>query len=182
MQEQSNNAISVSKLKAYLNSLEDEEKEQKLIRIRDYKLECEEKEARPKKKKIEKIEREVTEEYDVMFDAKDEILELIDECKDIPSDIDKLKVTEYMLYRVDIRKAERIIQKIIKQLERRYEEIQEEIEDAICEFPALDEIDMISYKEFEVKGDNLAKSKEQYKLQLTEEERNRINPKRIKNT
>ena len=161
MQEQQKNAISVSNLKAYLNSLEDEEKEQKLRRISAYKAECADKEIKPKKKKIEKIEKEVEEEYDVMFDAKDEILELIDECKDIPKDLDKLKVTEYMLYRVDIRKAERIIQKIIKQLERRYKEIQEEIEDAICEFPALDEIDMISYKEFEVKGDSLAKSKEQ---------------------
>ena len=34
MQEQPNNAITVSKLKAYLNSLEEEEKEQKLIRVR----------------------------------------------------------------------------------------------------------------------------------------------------
>lgn len=89
----------------------------------------------------------------------------------IPEDIERLKITEYMLYRVDIIRAERIIKKAIKSLEKIYKEIQGEIEELIEEFEELDNVKAIDYSEYSIKGNRLAEAKEKYKLEYTEEER-----------
>ncbi len=96
---------------------------------------------------------------------------MVEEIKTIPEDIEKLKITEYMLYRVDIIRAERIIKKAIKSLGNIYKEIQEEIEDLIEEFEELDDVKAIDYSEYSIKGNRLAEAKEKYKLEYTEEER-----------
>ena len=161
----------MSNLIEYLTSLDIKIKEEKEKNVKKYKLECAKNKEKISQKKIDKIEKEIDSEYQEKLDAKNKIINLAEEIKIIPEDIEKLKITEYMLYRVDIIRAEKIIKKAIKSLGNIYEEIQGEIEDLIEEFEELDNIKAIDYSEYSIKGNRLAEAKEKYKLEYTEEER-----------
>lgn len=174
MLEGNHKRITASELRAYLSSLEKEKEREKVREIHDYKMQCNARMAKVRKREISKIEKTIDKDYETRFKVKDEILDLLDECEEIPSNIEELQITEYMLYRVDIRKAEKIINKAQKKYEKRYNDILEEVEDRIVEFPVLEDIGVIDYSEYSTRGEALAKSKEQYKLEYTEEERNRL--------
>lgn len=174
MFEEKQNIITASELKTYLNSLEQEKKQEIEAEINLYKNECLMEQTKVKKKEITKIERNLDKEYNIRFKIKDELLELLEECEEIPKELEKLKISEYMLYRVDLRKAEKIINKNCKKLEKRFEIITQQIDDKIQEFPVFEKIENVDFSEFNPQENNVAKSKEQYKLQYTEEERKQL--------
>ena len=155
--------LTVSELKTYLYSLEDEKELEKLKRIAEYKEECEEKEKEVKDKKISSIKRKVEKEYKEKLDTKDYILDLLEECASIPYDMEKLEIAKYMIYRVDIRRAENLIEKVINELGNRYNEIVERVEDELYDFPQFDDIEEIDFSEYKCTGENLAKAKEKFK-------------------
>lgn len=174
MSEKLNNSITVSEIRTYLYSLEREKEKRQIREVHRYKAKCNANMSKPKKREIAKIERNIDKEFAEIFKNRDNILGLLDECKEIPIDIEKLQVAEYMLYRVDLRKAEKMINRNIKKLEKRYTDIQEEIEARIHTFPMLEDINEINYSEYNTDGTKLASAKEQYKLEYTEEERNAL--------
>lgn len=163
--------ITASELITYLNSLEKEKEREKGKRVHEYKFECNIKQTKIKKREIAKIEKEVDKEYSAKLNTRDEILDLLEECSTIPTEIEKLKITEYMLYRVDIRKAEKVIHKVTKQLQKSCQEILDLVERKIEAFPIFDNIEVIDYSEYDTKGPTLAKIKQEYALEYTEEER-----------
>lgn len=171
--------ITASQLKSYLNSLEKEQEKEIVKRVHEYKVMCNANMLKIRKREITKIQKTVEKEYLIKNKVKDEILELLEECKEIPSNVEKLQIAEYMLYRVDINKAEKVVSKATKRFNKRYEEILNTIDQKIEEFPVLDDIEAIDYREFAPEGNNLAKSKEQYKLQYTEEERKALIQKEL---
>lgn len=179
MDEQNNITMTVEKLKAYLYSLENQKEREIAKKTHDYKTMCNANMMKVRKKEIAKIEKTVSKDYIIKFKVRDEILNLLEECKNIPRDIEKLEITEYMLYRVDMRKTEKIINKAEKRLGRRFDAILEEIDKKIYEFPELDSIGMVDYSEYQTKGEELAKTKEQYKLEYTEEERKKLIEKEL---
>ena len=156
---------------AYLASVEPKKEKEKEKRINEYKLECDQNEKKIKEKRITKIEKIVDKEYYEKLRARDRIEELLQEIRTIPEDIEKLKVAEYMLYRVDIISAERIVKKAIKSLGNIYNDIQQEIENLMEEFEDLDYVQAVDYSEYNYKGNILAEAKEKFKLEYTEEER-----------
>ena len=174
MSEEKTKIITTVELKTYLNSLEKEQEKEKSKEIHEYKLQCNMSGSKIKKREIARIEKEINKEYINIIKTKNELLSLLDECKGIPEEIEILKITEYMLYRVDLRKAEKIINKATKKLEKIYSEIQEDIYLRIVKIPAFDNIETIDYGEFKPKENDLAKSKEQYKLEYTEEQRKEL--------
>lgn len=163
--------ITVTELETYLHSLEHEKEQEIEKSIKNYRLECNIQMKKPKKREMQKIQNELEKEYKELFVIRDEILDLLDEIKYIPSDIENLKIAEYMLYRVDIRKAEKIVQKVKKELEKRYDEIQVEVGSKIQEFPALENVKEIGYIQSDLGEAKLQFTKDQYKLEFTEEER-----------
>lgn len=171
--------INTSQLKTYLNSLENEKKQEIENQINEYKTMCNSNMMKVRKREIAKIEKNVEKSYIVRFKVKNEILDLLDELREIPKQIEDLEIAEYMIYRVDLRKAEKVVNKATKRLGRRYDLILEEIDKKIYEFPALDNIDMVDYSEYQTQGNNLAKTKEQYKLEYTEEEREKLIEKEL---
>ena len=171
--------LTVSELKTYLYSLEDEKELEKLKRIAEYKEECEEKEKEVKDKKISSIKRKVEKEYKEKLDTKDYILDLLEECASIPYDMEKLEIAKYMIYRVDIRRAENLIEKVINELGNRYNEIVERVEDELYDFPQFDDIEEIDFSEYKCTGENLAKAKEKFKEEYTEEEKMKLVQKEI---
>lgn len=166
--------ITVTELETYLHSLEHEKKQEIEKRIRNYRLECNIQMKKPRKREVQKIQNELEKAYKELFAIRDEILDLLDEIRDIPSDIENLKIAEYMLYRVDIRKAEKVVQKAKKDLEKRYNEIQLEVGEKIQEFPALENVKEIGYIQSDLGEAKLQFTKDQYKLELTEEERKQL--------
>lgn len=179
MSEQRKYTITASELRTYLYSLEHEKERAIVEQTHEYKKLCNANRTRVKKREIDKIERTIAKEYVEILKDRDMTLELLDEAKEIPMDIEKLEIAEYMLYRVDLRKAERVVNKIAKKLGKRYHDIQEEITDRIYDFPALDDVEAVDYSEYNTDGSNLRQSKEQYKLEYTEEERNALIEKDI---
>lgn len=173
------NKLTVSELKAYLYSLEDEQKKEKEQRILQYKQECEEKEKKVKEKNIRKIEKDVDKEYKEKFEIKNELLEVLEECQELPNDIERLEIARYMMYRIDLRKAENLLGKIIKELGNRYNEIVEVVEDRIDEFPEFDEIEEIDFSEYKANGKALQEAKEKYKEEYTEEEKKALIQKEL---
>ena len=171
--------ITVIQLEAYLNSLEKEKSKEIQKRVHDYKLDCNMQMKKVRKGQIAKIEKIADKEYKELFIIRDQILELLDEIKDIPSDIEELKIAEYMLYRVDIRKAEKIVNKAKKQLEKRYNDIQVDVEGKIQEFPLLRDVTEIGYIQSDLGEAKLQLTKEQYKLECTEEERKQLIKKEL---
>lgn len=179
MFEEKQNSIKASELKTYLDSLEREKEREKSKEIKEYKLECNIRQTKIRKREIVKIERAIDKEYTIKFKVSDEILDLLEEIEEIPRDIEKLKVTEYMLYRVDLRKAEKIVNKVYSKLQKRFEDINKQILNRISEFSVFKNVSNIDYTEYYPQEDNLAKSKEQYKLQYTEEERKQLIKKEL---
>lgn len=179
MSEYKNNVITVSELRTYLYSVEREKERTKAKEIHEYKLRCNANCMKPKKREIAKIEKSVEKEYTDLLNIVDKTAELLDELKAIPQDIEKLEIVEYMLYRVDLRKTEKVINKVSKSLKSDYQDIQEKIEKLIHEFPVFDGLERIDYSEYSTDGTNFAKTKEQYRLEYTEEERNRLIQKEL---
>ena len=124
MLEKNNSKITISELKTYLNSLEKEKDKEKIKQVHEYKNDCNMRQAKIKQREINKIEKAIEKEYAGVLKIRDELLELIGEAKDIPADVEKLQIVEYMLYRVDMRKTEKVVNKASKKLINRYEEIQ----------------------------------------------------------
>lgn len=174
MSEQRKYTITASELKSYLYSLEHEKERAVAKEVHDYKQRCNANNTKIKKREVEKIERTITKEYIEVLKDRDNVLVLLEEAKEIPIDIEKLEIVEYMLYRVDLRKTERLVNKVAKKLGKRYHDIQAEIVDRVYDFPALDDVEAIDYSEYNTDGNNLRQSKEQYKLEYTEEERNTL--------
>lgn len=179
MLETNNSKITISELKTYLNSLEKEKDKEKIKQVHEYKNDCNMRQAKIKQREINKIERAIEKEYTGVFKIRDELLELIEEAKDIPADVEKLQIVEYMLYRVDMRKTEKVVNKASKKLLSRYEEIQKQIAGKVPELPSTKNIEEIDYKEFEVTGENLANIKQKYRLEYSEEERKALIEKEI---
>ena len=172
MFEEKQNIITASELKTCLNSLEKAKEKEKAKEVFDYKKECSMTHTRVRKREISRIEKIKDKDYSIIFKIKNEILELLEECKEIPKDVEKLKIAEYMIYRVDLRKAEKVVNRVTKKLEKRFQDISEDIEDKIREIPVCENIQSIDFSEYtNAQGSELAKSKEQYKLQYTEDER-----------
>ena len=92
MFEEKQNSIKASELKTYLNSLEREKEREKAKEIKEYKLECNIRQAKIRKREIVKIERAIDKEYMLKFKVSDEILDLLEEGEEIPRDIEKLKM------------------------------------------------------------------------------------------
>jgi len=179
MNEQNNGTMTLEELKTYLYSLEHEKDREIAKQVHDYKIMCNANMMKVRKKEIAKIEKTVTKEYEIKLKIKDDILDLLEEAKNIPSKVEKLEIAEYMVYRVDMRRTEKVINKAAKKLNRKFEIIQEEIDKKIDAFPALDDVGMIEYSEYQTKGEELALTKEQYKLEFTEEERNKLIEKEL---
>lgn len=178
--EQAKNKITASELQTYINSLEKEQEREKAKRVHQYKQECNISETKVKKREIAKIEKTVDKEFINILKAGDEILDVLEEAKNLPRNIEKLQIAEYMIYRVDIRKAEKIINKTAKKLENRYNDLKQDIDRKIGNFPAFQEVEEVDFSEYETQGEDLAKSKELYKLEYTEEERRELIEKDLK--
>lgn len=174
MKPETNNIMTIQELKAYLNSLNQEKKKTIAQSVYRYKKERALKEKKIRKREIAKIEKSIDKEYIFKFKLRDEILELLNECKNIPENIEKLEITEYMLYRVDIRKAEKVVNNAAKRFSKRYAVIKEEISERLNKLLASDEECTVDYSEFQTMGEKLANTKEQYKFEYTEEEKNKL--------
>lgn len=171
--------LTISELKAYLYSLENEQEIEKEERIALYELECEEKEKEVKEKNIAKIEKKVDKEYKEKIETRDEILDLLEECEELPKDMERLEISRYMIYRIDIKRAEKLLGKITKELGNRYNEIVEIIEDKLDMFPQFDEVEEIDFSDYKTNGDALQKAKEKFKQEYTEEERQALIQKEL---
>ena len=163
--------ITIKELKTYLYSLEDEQAKAKEKKIQLYKTKCEATKKKVKEKEIQKIEKQVNKEYESRMEAKDEILELLEECSSVPSKMEKLEVARYMVYRVDAKSAENTLLKATKRIGKRYNAIVEAIEDNLVEFPSLDDVEEIDFSIYKASGEPLKKAKEKYKESYTDEER-----------
>ncbi len=163
--------ITIKELKTYLYSLEDEKTEEKENRINSYKAKCEENQKKTKEKEIQKIEKQIDKEYESKIEAKDEILELLEECDKIPSKMEKLEIAKHMVYRVDAKTAEAYLLKATKRIGKRYNAIVEVIEEDLDEFPKLDNIEEIDFSIYKSEGKELKKAKEKYKIEYTDEEK-----------
>ena len=174
MSKNTNNVITASELRTYLYSLEREKKSKITEEVQQYRIECSVNNTKPKKREVAKIEKAIEKEYAKILESKDELIRLIDECKEIPKNVEELEITEYMLYRVDLKKAEKIVNKAQTRLGKKYHDIQQKIIDSVEKFSVFEGIDGIDYSEYNTSGTKIAQSKEQYKLELTEEERNTL--------
>ncbi len=179
MLEHKSNILTAYDLKTYLYSLEKEKEREKMAEIHAYRQRCNSTMTKPKKRQIAKIEKQIDKEYVTRLKTRDELLELLEEIKTIPKDIEELEIAEYMLYRVDLRKAEKVINKVSKSLSKRYDEIQDEVEKKVNEFPILSQIVGVDFSEYDAKGNGLEHAKEQYKLEYTEEEREALIQKEV---
>lgn len=165
------NKITIEELKTYLYSLDEEETEEKEIQINIYKDECAKKQKEVKTKDIEWIQKVVSEEYQRRNQTKDKILNLLNECKDIPSAIEEIEISRYMLYRVDIRSAEKILEKAIKRLSKRYKEILKEVLESIEIYPILDYVKEIDSSIFKSDNSALERAKKEFVEEYTDEQR-----------
>lgn len=165
------NTITISELKAYLYSLENEREVEKEEKVNEYKLKCEENKKKPKSKDIQKIKNNINKKYQNKIDSKNEIMELLEECKNIPSNIEKLEIVKYLMYRADIKKAENVLTKAIKRLGNRYNGIIDIIEEDLDDFEELDEVEEVDYTEYRADGKALEDTKLKYKMTYTEEEK-----------
>ena len=179
MSNEETNTITASELRTYLYSLEQAKVQEIAKEIHEYRQNCTINGSKPRKREIAKIEKTIKKNYVEILKNRDEIVNLLEECKEIPIDIEKLQITEYMLYRVDLRKAEKIINKATKKQGKRFHDIQKQIIDLIEDFTGLNSVGAIDYNEFRTDGTKLANSKEQYKLEYTEEQRNALIEKEL---
>lgn len=168
------NKITIEELKTYLYSLEDEKKQAKDNKINIYKVNCEENHKKMKQKEIQKIKREIAKEYKERFESRDRILALIEECSSIPEMVEKLNVSKYMVYRVNVRGAQNVLEKAEKKIGRRYNDIVTNIEDELDVFPKLDNIEEIDFSVYKPNTKSLEEAKEKYKEEYTEEERREL--------
>ena len=60
--------------------------------------------------------------------------------------MEELEITEYMLYRVDLKKAEKIVNKAQTRLGKKYHDIQQKIIDSVEKFSVFEGIDGIGKK------------------------------------
>lgn len=171
--------ITIEELKTYLYSLEEEQKKATEEKINIYKTKCEENKKETKEKEIQNIEKRVDKEYKNKKNAKEEILELLEECETIPNKMDRLEASRYMIYRVNLKSAENTLIKATKRIGSRYNNIIEEIEDNIDKFEALDNVEEIDFSIYKPNGKELKEAKEKYKQEYTEEEKTALIQKEL---
>ena len=168
------NKITITELKAYLYSLEDEKIKKKEEEIKKYKEDCIQNNRRVREKELLKIERAINKEYETKINTKNDILELIDECIDLPIDMQRLEVTKYMLYRANVRRAEIIVSKAIKRLGKLYNDTVGIIDKKVYEFHEFDDVEEINFSELRPTEDILKNAKEKFKEEYTEEEKKKL--------
>lgn len=174
MSENNAKVITASELRTYLYSLEREKKRKIAEEVQSYRMECNISNTRPKKREVARIEKYIEKEYSKLLEIKDGLIRLINEAEEIPQNIEELEIVEYMLYRVDLKKAEKVVNKAQKRLWKRCQDIQQKIVTNVEGFSKFERVESIDYSEYDTDGTKIAKSKEQYKLELTEEERNKL--------
>ncbi len=165
------NKLTISELKTYLYSLEDKKKKEKEDEVNKIKAEYKGEKKEEQKKEIIKIKRVIDKQYAPMLKTKDKVLNLLTECADIPKNIEKLKVTRYMVYRGNVEYAENVISKTIKRLEKRYSKIVAIIADKVNIFPICENIDELDFSEYKADEKQLTRAKNKYKEEMTAEER-----------
>ena len=164
-------SIKVADLKVYLYSIEEEIANEKKFRINVYEESCKEDEREIIKSNVQKIEKGIDRKYKGRNHTKDKILSFINELESIPEKLEKLQITGYMIYRVDIRRAENIIQKAINRYKELYSNLIEEIKETVEDSPEFCDIGDIDFSEYTITINALDKVKEQYKEEYTDEER-----------
>ncbi len=173
------NKITVEQLKTYLNSLENERNKQTKEKIEDYRARCEKNNKKIKSVEVQKIKKAIIKQYKDKVEAKDKIIELLNECDEIPKTIEKLEIARYMTGRTKTKKAENILMKTKKNVIKRYNTIISKIEDELNVFTDLDNIEEIDFSIYKTDKKELEKIKEQYKEDYTEEERRTLIQKEL---
>ena len=137
MAEEKQKTITISELKTCLYSLEKEKEEEKQRRTKEFLEENADEKEQKQNKGTMKIAKDIDKEYSRIFEAKDKITEILEEMQEIPKEIEKLIIAEYMIYRVDYRKAEKYINKIYKKLEKSYITMKDVVNKQIEEIPRV---------------------------------------------
>lgn len=165
------NSITLEELKTYLYSIEKKETEEKLNQINKYKEEEKNKHKNRKTKDIKDVQKSVSEKYQRWNQTKDKILNLLNECESIQLDIEEIEISQYMLYRVDIRSAEKILEKAKKRLDKRYKDNFKKVINLMHIFPELDYIENIDLGIHKTNTKALDKAKQEFPEEYTEEQR-----------
>ncbi len=165
------NNLTVSELKTYLYSLEDEKKLKKDKQVEEYKKQCVKDNIKESNKEIQKIKKKINKEYAKILEKKNKVLNLLEQCEDIPKNIEKLEVTKYMVYRATDDVGEKTVAKAIKRLQKKYNEIVETIVDTVNIFPICEDIDELNFSEYKADGKALTRARNKYKEEYTDEER-----------
>ena len=163
--------LTISELKTYLYSLEDEKKQEKDKQVKAYKTQCTKDNKKESNKEIQKIKKKINKEYAPMMVAKEKILNLLEECSNIPKNIEKLEVTKYMIYRAEVDSGEKQVSKVIKRLEKKYNKIVETIVDTVDVFPICENIDELDFNEYKAEGKAVTRAMNKYKEEYTQEEK-----------
>lgn len=171
--------ITVKELETYLESLENEKTNETSKQINKYRQNCEDNQKNFNVQEIRKIGKTIDSDYKRWKQTKDKILELLKECKEIPGKIQKLQITEYMLYRVDMKSAERIIQKSIIKLQNKYNEVTNEILQYSKQLPKYSQINEINFDKYKANENILNTVKHNYKEEYTDEERKALIQKEL---
>lgn len=163
--------ITIKELKTYLLSLDSEKSRAKADQVHQYRTRCNINNKKVRQREIQKITKIIDKQYETIFQIKNEIVALLKECENIPTQMEELEILKYMIYRVDIKSSENIVAKVIRRLGKRYNEIVELVEQKIKEFPELKNVEEIDFSVYKPKTDSLERAKNEYKLEYTEEER-----------
>ena len=163
--------MKIADLQAYLNSVDDEIANEKKLKINEYEEKCKEDERKINLKKIQKIEKDIDKINKRRKQTKDEILSLIKDIEAIPERIEKLQIAEYMIYRVDLRRAEKIVERARNNYSDYFNKLTNDVNELIEETEEFSDLGTISFDEYKVSQDSLNEVKEKYKEEYTEEER-----------
>ena len=173
------NTITAQELKAYLGSLDKEETEEKAKQINIYEEECLKKQKAVRTKDIERIQKAVSEEYLRRNQTKDKILSLLNECKSIPENIEEIEISRYMVYRVDIKSAEKILTKAIKRLNKKFKKNLEEILELIEIYPLLKSVEEIDASIYKTNSNLLERAKEEFAEEYSQEQKMKLIEKEL---
>ncbi len=173
------NKITIEELKTYLFSLGEEQKKIKGEKIQEYLSKCGENKKKVKEREIQKIEKQVYKEYADIIESKDDILKLLEECATIPNKMESLEVARYMIYRVNVKSAENLLNKVTKRIGNRYNALVEAIEEEIKEFPKLNSVEEIDFSIYKPSSEKLKEAQKQYKEKYTDEERKELVQKEL---
>lgn len=173
------NTITTEELRTYLYSLNEEKTEEEENQINIYKEECEKKQKEAKSKDIEWIRKVIDEEYQRRNQTKDKILDLLEECSNIPKNIERLEISRYMLYRVDIIRAEKILENVMKRFSKRYKKVLREILELIEIYPVLDFVKEIDSSEYNIDSSKLDKAKKKFIEEYSDKQKMKLIQKEL---